>query len=221
MTKEEFYSLKEGDIVFSTESLLFYEYIGDCSNNASILSNFECISGLSSMTLTIDKAIVSSRPDEVSDLVLVDLSTIVKRWLTEKGYKGDQKEMSKYNVGDKFVIEIDKVFDTDSEGKSIYKIKGFDSLVMTDFGLDKLKESEQNNDMVPPYNKGDILEVEGCLYYYNGYELPNEQYLKKDKSTLFLVNCKGSVGNEDKLGRPLYDALGSYPSDFVKLIQRS
>lgn len=220
MTKEEFYSLKEGDVVFSTESLLFYEYIGDCSNNASTFSNFECISGLSRMTLTIDKAIAGYRPDEVSDLVLVDLFTM-KRWLTEKGYKGEQREMSKYNVGDKFVIEIDKVFDTDSEGKSIYKIKGFDSLVMTDFGLDKLKDSEQNSDMIPPYNEGDILEVEECLYYYNGYELPNENYLKKDKSTLFLVDCKGSVGDKDKLGRPLYDALGSYPSDFVKLIQRS
>ena len=129
--------------------------------------------------------------------------------------------MSKYNVGDKFIVEIDKVFDTDSEGKSIYKIKGFDSLVMTDFGLDKLKDLEQNSDMIPPYNEGDILEVEGCLYYYNGYELPNDNYLRKDKSTLFLVDCKGSVGDKDKLGRPLYDALGSYPSDFVKLIQRS
>ena len=47
--------------------------------------------------------------------------------------------MSKYNVGDRFLIEIDKVvkvFSNDAE--KLYKIKGFNSLVFDKYGLDKL-----------------------------------------------------------------------------------
>lgn len=51
--------------------------------------------------------------------------------------------MSKYKVGDKFVVEVDKVLsDADSpfiEGE-LYRIKGFKSLVFDEFGLDKLRK---------------------------------------------------------------------------------
>ena len=52
--------------------------------------------------------------------------------------------MSKYNVGDKFVIEIDEVFRNDEDDiiheEELYRIKGFRSLVFDDNGLDKLQK---------------------------------------------------------------------------------
>ena len=41
------------------------------------------------------------------------------------------------NVGDKFVVEIDKVFEQD--GEKLFRAKGFKSLVFDQKGLDKLK----------------------------------------------------------------------------------
>lgn len=50
--------------------------------------------------------------------------------------------MSKYNVGDKFMIEIDKkVRGSASDPDNLYRIKGFNSLVFDDFGLDKLNKA--------------------------------------------------------------------------------
>lgn len=48
--------------------------------------------------------------------------------------------MSKYKVGDKFVIEIDEAFNNGSFGEKgmLYKVKGFNSLVFDEYGLDKL-----------------------------------------------------------------------------------
>lgn len=49
------------------------------------------------------------------------------------------------NTGDKFVIEIDKVFQ-DGLGRELYQVKGFNSLVFDDYGLEKLtayKEPEK------------------------------------------------------------------------------
>lgn len=48
--------------------------------------------------------------------------------------------MSKYNKGDKFVIEIDEVFNNGSFGEKgmLYKVKGFNTLVFDEYGLDKL-----------------------------------------------------------------------------------
>lgn len=51
--------------------------------------------------------------------------------------------MSKYKVGDKFVIEIAQVFErATSERKPLYRIKGFRSLVFDDYGLRLLKKIE-------------------------------------------------------------------------------
>ena len=56
----------------------------------------------------------------------------------------------KYNVGDKFVIEIGEVFvnglsfENDSKPCELYRIKGFNSLVFDESGLDKLKKLEKS-----------------------------------------------------------------------------
>lgn len=44
----------------------------------------------------------------------------------------------KYNIGDKFVIEIENI--ALSHGEPLYRIKGFNTLVFDDNGLDKLKK---------------------------------------------------------------------------------
>lgn len=49
------------------------------------------------------------------------------------------------NAGDKFVIEIDSVF-AGKKGSLLYRVKGFNSLVFDDYGLEKLtayKEPEK------------------------------------------------------------------------------
>ena len=56
----------------------------------------------------------------------------------------------KYNVGDKFVIEVGEVFvnglsfENDSKPCELYRIKGFNSLVFDESGLDKLKKLEKS-----------------------------------------------------------------------------
>lgn len=67
--------------------------------------------------------------------------------------------MSKYEVNDKFIIEIAEVCTTDrrkstEEGHTLYRVKGFNSLVFDDNGLDKLKKCEQ------PTISEDTLEME-------------------------------------------------------------
>ena len=53
--------------------------------------------------------------------------------------------MSKYNKGDKFVIEIDEVFRNDVDDiiheEELYRIRGFKSLMFDDYGLDKLHQA--------------------------------------------------------------------------------
>ena len=45
----------------------------------------------------------------------------------------------KYNIGDKFVIEIESIVFCHS--KPLYKIKGFNTLVFDDNGLDRLEKT--------------------------------------------------------------------------------
>lgn len=49
--------------------------------------------------------------------------------------------MSNYKVGDKFEIEIDSEFVDENDNK-LYRIKGFNSLVFDNNGLNKLKKIE-------------------------------------------------------------------------------
>ena len=48
--------------------------------------------------------------------------------------------MSSYKVGDKFIIEIDKIFNQD--GETLYRAKGMKSLVFDEYGLNILKPLE-------------------------------------------------------------------------------
>lgn len=49
----------------------------------------------------------------------------------------NMKNMKKHEVGDKFVIEIDKVFGQD--GETLYRVKGMKGLVFDEYGLNILK----------------------------------------------------------------------------------
>ena len=53
----------------------------------------------------------------------------------------DERRNKMINVGDKFIIEIDKVFEQD--GEKLYRAKGFKSLVFDDNGLKKLVPLEE------------------------------------------------------------------------------
>lgn len=52
-----------------------------------------------------------------------------------------------YKVGDKFVIEIERVsppVDINREKDALYRVKGFNTLVFDDYGLDKLQKYEDS-----------------------------------------------------------------------------
>ena len=68
--------------------------------------------------------------------------------------------MSKYKVGDKFLIEIAEVYENVLNGidafeaaisEPLYKIKGFNSLVFDKNGLDKLENAK--NSLPIPYSE--------------------------------------------------------------------
>lgn len=80
--------------------------------------------------------------------------------------------MSKYKVGDKFVIEIAEVYENVLSGvdvfeaatsEPLYKIKGFNSLVFDKNGLDRLEEVPDKKNFIAPNNihVGDIVTVSG------------------------------------------------------------
>lgn len=47
--------------------------------------------------------------------------------------------MGKYKAGDKFIIEIEERVSVNADPKELYKIKGFNSLVFDEDGLDRLE----------------------------------------------------------------------------------
>lgn len=57
----------------------------------------------------------------------------------------------KYKKGDKFIIEISEVhthWTDDGKPYKLYRVKGFNSLVLDEYGLDRLEQAkkELNND---------------------------------------------------------------------------
>lgn len=50
--------------------------------------------------------------------------------------------MDKYKVGNKFIIEIEEAVNVSANQNTLYKIKGFNSLVFDNNGLNKLKSLE-------------------------------------------------------------------------------
>ena len=55
------------------------------------------------------------------------------------------------DVGDKFTIEIDKVFTESNNGNKLYRIKGFNSLVFDEIGISKLTESTKTEEVKVGY----------------------------------------------------------------------
>ena len=77
--------------------------------------------------------------------------------------------MNKYKVGDKFIVEIEEIYNGDlvkhEEHMHLHRIKGFNSLVLDEYGLDKLQKYdkyaenlERNHEVLKifeeKYNKG-------------------------------------------------------------------
>lgn len=59
--------------------------------------------------------------------------------------KGKKENMGRYNVGDKFTIEISEIInDAVAHIGPYYKIKGFDSFVFDEKGLDRLSSISSN-----------------------------------------------------------------------------
>ena len=65
--------------------------------------------------------------------------------------------MSKFNVGDKFEIEIAEVFKGAESGNDKYRIKGFDSLTFDDRGLEKIRSGASK--AKTEYKVGDIVYI--------------------------------------------------------------
>lgn len=63
-----------------------------------------------------------------------------------------------YKVGDKFIIEIGEIFE--NKGKTLYRIKGFNSLVFDKNGLNKLSRYVKVEK-----NKNKTEELGSCKYY--------------------------------------------------------
>lgn len=68
--------------------------------------------------------------------------------------------MSKYKVGDKFIIEIAEVYEG-ATSEPLYRIKGFNSLVFDKDGLDKLEEVPDKKNFIASENirVGDVVTV--------------------------------------------------------------
>lgn len=60
--------------------------------------------------------------------------------------------MSKYRVGDKFVIEIAECLNGAESGYDRYRIKGFDNLIFDDKGLKRLENYDLDARAQEAYN---------------------------------------------------------------------
>lgn len=97
--------------------------------------------------------------------------------------------MSEYNVGDKFIVEIDSIYN--DELKELYKVKGFNSLVFDDNGLDKLEKYDEVNERLElieelkqeEYNRGlnDVWVLVNRMLSSTGYD----GFTKKEFNEIF------------------------------------
>ena len=81
--------------------------------------------------------------------------------------------MSKYKKYDLFIISIDKIF-TDDEGNTRYKIKGFNTLMFDDNGLDKLLKNDNS-----VYDEGYKQAVEDIFTIIDYCNIANKYNLSK------------------------------------------
>lgn len=66
------------------------------------------------------------------------------------------------NIGDKFVIEIDQIFE--NAGKTLYRMKGFNTLVFDETGLLKLARLH-DIDVPKQFTVGDEIIINGYYEY--------------------------------------------------------
>lgn len=119
--------------------------------------------------------------------------------------------MGKYNVGDKFLIEIDQVVKCDnSDPVELFKIKGFNSLVFDKYGLDKLpkapvplhsdKEKIHVGDVIKHKNNENVVLVVTQLY--DDGDFSGMKITKTDKyGHLFSYYDKRSLASFEKTGQ--------------------
>lgn len=118
--------------------------------------------------------------------------------------------MSKYNEGDKFVIEIEEKYNSQTTpfSEELYKIKGFNSLVFDDNGLNKIQkinpqlEIEDIDDMLAEYDlkkesyeKGlnDAWELTRKLFGY----VEDGNYTTTDLCRIFGTNAHADIVSLD------------------------
>ena len=113
--------------------------------------------------------------------------------------------MSKYKVGDKFIIEIAEVYENVLSGidvfeaatsEPLYRIKGFNSLVFDKNGLDKLEEIEDKKNDIAPENIriGDVVTVgDGDIKF-----ICTKDNASGDYSRCHLLSSDGSVWEDCK-----------------------
>lgn len=111
--------------------------------------------------------------------------------------------MSKYKVGDKFIIEIAEVYENVLSGidalatsEPLYKIKGFNSLVFDKNGLDKLEEIADKNNYIASKDirVGDVVTVgDGDIKF-----ICTKDNASGDYSKCHLLSSDGSVWEDCK-----------------------
>ena len=112
--------------------------------------------------------------------------------------------MSKYKVGDKFIIEIEKIYESSLKGidvfedmeEPLYKIKGFNSLVFDKNGLDRLEEVADKKNFIASENirVGDVVTVgDGDIKF-----ICTKDNASGDYSKCHLLSSDGSVWEDCK-----------------------
>ena len=99
--------------------------------------------------------------------------------------------MSKYNKGDKFIIELDE------QVGDLWKIKGFNALVFDDFGLDRLGQLVHGVDQFS-YQKGtaDAWELARKIETVYTVEELTEMFGNPAVAVNVLGNCAYSIAAE-------------------------
>lgn len=122
--------------------------------------------------------------------------------------------MSKYKVGDKFIVEIEEIYNGDlvkhEEHMHLHRIKGFNSLVLDKYGLDKLQKYDEEVIATKFYEKGRqeaLEEVQNCESY--GYEKGLNDAWELAKK-LELNECDGGFSSDTiakAFGCTVYDTF--------------
>lgn len=122
------------------------------------------------------------------------------------------KNMKNYEIGDKFVIEIDKVFSHD--GETLYRVKGMKSLVFDEYGLNILEPLSAYTDLLETKIRRQAAEITRLLS--ENEEL--KKGLESDRDGAF--EAGRIVGNEE--ARELMIKMGNmYCYDLEKIFGSS